>query len=610
MDVLTPVDGLMTNQAVTIDFVVTDDHTFNVDAQLNQISISNGDSVTDEGEYELVIGATDEVNNQSVVTRNFIIDTTAPVVTVTSPAMDIQNTTGFLAVIGAAEDRNVITVLVNGVESTLKTDALGGFISADNALQLGMNLIVVTATDQAGNVSQPVTRNIEYIQVGSITGRIWQDDDQDAIIDVDELGFNQVSLRLTDSDQISMNILTDTEGNYQFVGLLPGQYTIEVIEAELLEDWINTTTNTPMVVDIAVNEEVEINFGFYQAKPVIEAGLLANSIKGRLLVLADPPTAQVDINQCLGVSDYQMQRFIAPEFTPGDSIWAKLYDDQGALLQTETATYTDFVNNAYQSIDQQAETNEFNLVLHPVENRHLTASVTSSSVANPAILPAQYRLVLGLQTVDGSTEWSSELVVNACELFATIGNQSADLQLADVGLNPPLASDDPNGSDQAPHLSAQYVWLENMLKDAGWSYEITTEASEFEAELSTGQYVAYWLMAENVSLPTLAQNNIMDAVDEGAGLVVSSGHDNLSVQFYSSLGVNVSGNHMNATELALFDSPISEQKTLDIMHDEPVLKVSLVGAQSAGEFNGVGILPPDNQAITWVDSQRAGPGID
>jgi hypothetical protein len=170
-----------------------------------------------------------------------------------------------------------------------------------------------------------------------------------------------------------------------------------------------------------------------------------------------------------------------------------------------------------------------------------------------------------------------------------------------VGLNPALASDDPFSLPQTPHLRTQYVVLESLLLDAGWSYQITTDANAFANEMATGQYVAYWLMAENISLSLTAQNNLMSAVSEGAGIVVSSGHDNLSTQFYSSLGVTVTGNHFSATELALLDSPVSNSSLLPLSDNEQVLKVSLSDAQSAAVFNGSGITDPENQAITWLD---------
>ena len=603
INITSPINGLRSNQPVLIDFQVTDDNDFTVDAQLNQISMTNGFTVTDEGAYELVIIATDEVGNQADLISNFVLDFTVPVVEVTSPEQGSQSFSGLVDIIGSAEERNIITIKINGIESTIKTDALGNFAVINQILEVGNNLIEITATDQAGNTSVPIVLEVEYIQTGSVKGRVWQDDNQDADFGVNELGFNQISMRLTDSAQVDQEILTDSNGEYVFPNLSPGTYTIEVIEAVILNEWNNTTDNNPTIIDIVVDKNTVVNFGFYQEKASIETNALANDIKGRLLVLVDPSTAEIDNSQCLGVAEYQLQKFVDAEFISGNSVWAKLYDDQGNLLQTETASYSDFEANGYQFIDFQPETTEFNLILHPVINRHLKATVTTSSTLNPVILQASYRLVLGMAQNGQSHEWSSGLIVPGCQIFASIGSWSDDLRFVNVHLNPPLPSDDPNGSLNAPHLIKQQVMLENLLLNAGWSYRITTDADEFEAELLTGEYVAYWLMAENKTLSGSAQNNLMLAVEAGAGLLVSSGRDNLSTDFYSSMGVDVLGAHLNATELQLLDSEITSSEDLTIEFDEQVLKVSITDGISAGLFNGVGINEPYNQAVILNEGQ-------
>jgi flagellar hook assembly protein FlgD len=604
IDIIAPVDGLRTNQPVDIDFLVTDDNEFTVEAELNQISISNGLTVSDEGEYELVINAIDEVGNQSTKTSGFVIDTTPPVVIVTSPEPGVQNTTGFVDIIGSAEDRNIITITVNGLDTTLKTDAQGGFTLLNQSLEVGLNSIVVTASDQAGNVSEPVTREVEYIQVGDIVGRVWQDDDQDAEIDIEELGFSQVEVRLTDASQVTYEVFTDSVGNYEFSDLTPGTYSVEVVDTDLLNEWLNTTNNNPTTIELVVDEVETVNFGFFQEKASLESHVLAHNIKGRMLVLTDQPTAQVDINQCIGVADYQLQKFVENDLTNGESVWAKLYDDQGTLLQTEIASFEDFENNGFQSIDNQPETSEFNLILHPVINRHMKATVSASSLLSPEIIQASYRLVLGIEQNGFSQEWSSEILAPDCQIFTSIGDPSADLRLANVGLNPPLPSDDPSSAADAPYLMTQQVMLESMLLDAGWSYQMTSDANEFADGVSSGEFVAYWLIAENELLSTQAQNDLMLAVEAGAGLLVSSGHDNLTTQFYSSMGADVTGTHLNATELHLFDSEIAAADVLPINYNEQVLKVSVSDGVSAGVFNGSGIFDPENHAVVLNENNE------
>ncbi|MGJ8662563.1 MAG: SdrD B-like domain-containing protein, partial [Marinicella sp.] len=603
-----PTDGLITNQPVTIAYTVTDDNNYSDSAELNLNAVSDGDLITAEGDYELTVNALDEVNNESNATHQFIIDTTAPVVVVDHPLDGHQNTSGMIDVSGSSEPRNAIVITVNGIERNMKTDDNGMFTSQDHALQIGNNEIVVTATDQAGNVSLPVLRNVIYSQVGSVIGRVWEDANSDAIIDIGETGFNQILVELTDVDNNTSQVFTDINGYFEFSDLSPGDYNIEVSDGELLTQWINTTNNNPQTISVNADLSTVIDFGFYQDKPILDAEVTANNLKGRLLVLVDTPTAQVDFGQCVGVSSWKMQKNVAHDFSSGDVIWAKLLNAQGTLLQTESASYEEFAANGFQVIDDEAETNEYNLVLQTMDNSHMRAFVNSSSLANPSILSEPYQLILGHQ-IDGiSTEYSSDLVVHDCSTYNQIGNQSGELQLFSVGLNPALASDDANSSSQAQHLVSQQLLLEGMLDDSGWSYHITSDSVEFANQMATGAYVSYWLIAENVKLSSTLQSDLMAEMNEGASLVVSSGQANLNESFYSTLGVHVDGIHADANFIELSDSLISNRVDLPILLDEPVLKASLMGAESVGVFTGSGITAPENIALTWSDD-LAGIGV-
>ncbi len=597
-----PTDGLITNQPVTVDFVVSDDHDFSVAAQLDTNEINNGHTINAEGVYLLDVTATDQVNNESTVRHSFTIDTTIPVLTVSNPLDGEQNTKGVVDVVGLSEVRNQVLIKVNGTETTVKTDQDGRFISVGHALQLGQNIIEVTATDQAGNNSNTITREVEFIQSGQVRGRIWQDVNGDGIIDATETGFNQVWLKITNDQNQEWKATTDMMGYYVFEQLPVGAYTIEIIDQVLLNDWQQTTDNLIQQLEVEADQTINIDFGFRRIPSQINGQLTANSQRGRLLMLLDPATAQINANKCFGVSQWRMQAVMNHEFITGDVVSARLYDVQGNLLQTETASYEDFINNGYQVIDQQGETTDFNLLLHPVTGPYLSATVTRSSTAAPAILPEAYRLILSLQSGNKQNEWSGEVVSNNCQSFYQIGEDIGDLQLTDVRVYPPLVSDEPNGVTTMGSMSSQRVLLENLLREGGWSYEVVTDANAFSAAMATDQYVAYWLLAENVQLTNQTQNDLITAMHEGAALVVSSGHDNLNTQFYSAMGVQVTGSHLNATEFELFNTAMTNAGTLEVGHNEHTLKASLSGAESVGVFRGADIEHPDNQALTLLQS--------
>ncbi len=60
-----------------------DPHLSNVSATLNGSSYVSGTPITGEGDYELVVSAADVCGHATTTTRNFLIDQTAPVISVT-----------------------------------------------------------------------------------------------------------------------------------------------------------------------------------------------------------------------------------------------------------------------------------------------------------------------------------------------------------------------------------------------------------------------------------------------------------------------------------------------------------------------------------------------
>src|SRR5438132_1206682 len=106
--------------------------------------------------------ATDPAGNQAQLTRTIDVgaapDTTAPVVTVTSPADGASVDQASVVVSGTVDDATS-TVRVNGVDVHPAAD---GSWSVTIALVAGSNTISVTATDAAGNQGTAVTRSVTY----------------------------------------------------------------------------------------------------------------------------------------------------------------------------------------------------------------------------------------------------------------------------------------------------------------------------------------------------------------------------------------------------------------------------------------------------------------
>ncbi len=64
-------------------------------------------------------------------------------------------------------------------------------------------------------------------QNSTIGDRVWNDDNQNGIQDPNEVGIANVTVVLLDAaDQIVMSTITDANGNYNFMNIMPGQYYI------------------------------------------------------------------------------------------------------------------------------------------------------------------------------------------------------------------------------------------------------------------------------------------------------------------------------------------------------------------------------------------------
>jgi predicted heme/steroid binding protein len=115
-----------------------------------------------DGHHTVTVVATDAAGNQRQVVRSIDVgpspDTTAPAVTLTSPADGATVDQASVTVSGTVDDA-AATVLVNGISVHPAAD---GSWSVTIALAAGANTISVSAVDAAGNRATPVTRSVTY----------------------------------------------------------------------------------------------------------------------------------------------------------------------------------------------------------------------------------------------------------------------------------------------------------------------------------------------------------------------------------------------------------------------------------------------------------------
>ncbi len=186
LSVTDPAQDVKTNQAnMTIKGEVQDltsiSVTITMDANIFSPVISGGrfeQSVffSEQMTYQINVDAVDEAGNVSTVQRHVLFDTTGPVVTlnpVTSPtSLSSQVLTGTME-LGATVSVTCPTATVSAVTyptATTWTATLTG-------MQQGNNDITVTAVDEVGNVSMPVSATISVSTGNAITNtspaRVW-----------------------------------------------------------------------------------------------------------------------------------------------------------------------------------------------------------------------------------------------------------------------------------------------------------------------------------------------------------------------------------------------------------------------------------------------------
>jgi hypothetical protein len=119
-------------------------------------------SALPDGLYTVTATATDLAGNSAVTpVRSFRVDTTAPVVTITQPAAGSTTANQRPTISGTTEPGATVVITVFAQTITVTADAVTGAFTAPLGFDLpnGTYQISITATDAAGNVSQPATRS-------------------------------------------------------------------------------------------------------------------------------------------------------------------------------------------------------------------------------------------------------------------------------------------------------------------------------------------------------------------------------------------------------------------------------------------------------------------
>ena len=217
----------------------------------------------------------------------------------------------------------------------------------------------------------------------------------------------------------------------------------------------------------------------------------------------------------------------------------------------------------------------------------------------------------------------------ACVLKASLDGQSLTLGFAGFTVLPPpltvtvaeggkgrllVLLDDPasSGPGEISGLQQQYDYLRALLDAEGYSYTIVFDAADFAREFHSGEYHAYALMSEQVTLAGEVEQQLAEAVFSGDGLLISGAFNRRNGHLERALGIVVTGRETQADGVLLPDGALGEDWSATAVNPAVKLDFERCGARLLGIYlNPVkGTQTEDPACYLGPDGDAAAAGHD
>lgn len=320
------------------------------------------------------------------------------------------------------------------------------------------------------------------------------------------------------------------------------------------------------------------------APPVRIDSSLQLGTRGRLLVLLDGGSEY----QCKAAKGIELWAPFSASLPSDAAIAVELLDSNDKRVDLETVLLAAYSGTINTSAGKGAD-----LSIVGVSPDVLTVRINSGSA-----LPAGYRMVTTV-TADSmpTVVLDSGVMGEACGWAAGPGTHYGDYEVVSVTTNDGSA---PVKLTATPTPAQRRAFLEQLLKGAGWSYHIETNAEGFTRELRTGAYSQYALFAEHEKLDEQAQKEMREAVYRGEGLLDAGEHDQRHHGFDVALGIKWIGKHASASSVELFDSDLHGAAVVSLTSGHGAQRIQLAGATRVAEYRGSGhvVGGSDEAAIT------------
>ncbi|MEM5513677.1 Ig-like domain-containing protein, partial [Pseudoalteromonas sp. AS84] len=257
------VTGAMVGDAVAVVFTdaLGNKHTVNTTVQTGGVWSVEASSSLSQGNYSVEVFVTDSAGNTGDATNTATIDTIAPEISINQSSLILtQDSTPLITGTSNEENTNVIVTFTDSAgvshQMTVQTDGNGDWqAAANNILADGVYSVSATISDAAGNTSVDNKTGGEVDTVGPeltivpsfLLGQLV------SLSGTSDLGEGKtvtVTLELAgDSLDLTYDVTTDANGDWELLGLAVNVIGLSVIEASATDDAGNTTTITTADVD-------------------------------------------------------------------------------------------------------------------------------------------------------------------------------------------------------------------------------------------------------------------------------------------------------------------------------------------------------------------------
>lgn len=294
--------------------------------------------------------------------------------------------------------------------------------------------------------------------------------------------------------------------------------------------------------------------------------------RGRLLVLIDPPAD----SHCRKVKRLRFSLKPHHRWRHGDRLELILHGAGGHVLDYKS------IHVGKHDNDGSGRNGKAGLALVELSDTGLLLDIVAEEGSN---LDGEYQVSATLHQDGQVIRFDSGPVHADCGNLPKRGSRCGDFDLDDADIE--------GGAPVVPSRA----FLEQLLRERGWSYTIVTHANAFARELRGGGYSGYLLLSSDVHLDVQVQRELRERVFAGGGVVMAGVHDQRNHHLLGVTGVSPVGTLPHAEGVARVPGAALEAPDATFAAGDMPLALRLAGAVALAEYRAGKGRPHDRTAI-------------